>query len=193
MKIKKITIIFFITFLILGILVKLNITKSFDSQFYDLIIYFKSDILTNIFKIITFLGSYPFILSLNIIVLVLIIITKKNLFLIPINTILSILSNNIFKIIFKRLRPNILVLVTEKGYSYPSGHAMISILFYGSLIILINSLNIKGKRVINTLLLLIILLISISRVYLGVHYITDILGGYLLALSIISLTKEINI
>ena len=189
---KIIRLISFIIFIILGILVKNNLSSGLDLLVYNYIISFKSDILTNIFMVITYMGSTPFIMVLNIIVLMLILKIKKDyLYLLPINSLLSIIFNNIFKIIFKRIRPSILVLLPESGYSYPSGHTMISVLFYGTLIILVSSSNIKYKKLIKLFLMLIILLISISRVYLGVHYITDVIGGYLLATSIIVTKKEI--
>lgn len=191
MKNKILKIILFVSFIVLGILIKKNLTYDFDLLIYNLIIYFKSDILTNIFKIITWMGSTPFILYLNIIVLIIILKTKnEDLFLIPFNSLLSIIFNNIFKFLFKRPRPNILVLIHESGYSYPSGHTMISILFYGTLIMLINQSNLKYKNIIKFILMVIILLICISRVYLGVHYITDIIGGCFLALSIMITKKE---
>ncbi|MCH5166592.1 MAG: phosphatase PAP2 family protein [Erysipelotrichales bacterium] len=189
---KILRLMFFIIFIILGILVKNNLTSDFDLFVYNFIIKFKSDTLTSMFKIITYMGSTPFIMGLNILILMLILITKKEyLYLFPINSLLSVICNETFKTIFKRVRPSILVLLPEAGYSYPSGHTMISVLFYGTLIILINSLNIKYKKLINIFLMLIILLISISRVYLGVHYITDVIGGYLLALTVIVTKKEI--
>ncbi len=98
--------------------------------------------------------------------------------------------NNILKIIIRRPRPNVLRLVKERNFSYPSGHAMISLLFYITVIVLINKSNIKHKKLINVILVVIIILIGISRVYLGVHYITDILGGYLISASILILTLK---
>jgi undecaprenyl-diphosphatase len=83
------------------------------------------------------------------------------------------------KEVFKRDRPDILRLVTENSYSFPSSHALISICFYGFLIYLTYKL-IKGniKYVIYSLLILLILLIGISRIYLGVHYASDVIAGY---------------
>ena len=73
-------------------------------------------------------------------------------------------------------------LVKEGGYSFPSGHAMVSFGFYGFLIYLaykkINNKKIKYPLIIS--LALLILLIGISRIYLGVHYATDIIGGFII-------------
>ena len=74
--------------------------------------------------------------------------------------------NQVLKRIFERVRPDIFPVIAESGYSFPSGHAMGAICFYG---ILAYFAGLAG---------IYILLIGLSRVYLGVHYPTDILAGY---------------
>lgn len=184
---KRITaIILLVMGLILGILAKFNYTYSLDSFCYNFLISFKSEGLTNFFKLVTNLGSTWFIIMLNIIIIITsLIIKKKDILIITINSCLSVIFNNILKVIIRRPRPNVLRLVEEINFSYPSGHAMISILFYITVIVLINKSNIKYKKIINASLVAIIILIGLSRVYLGVHYITDILGGYLISSSIL--------
>ena len=78
-------------------------------------------------------------------------------------------------------------MVMEKSYSFPSGHAMISVLFFGSIIYLVNKHNLKYKKLITFSLSTFILLIGISRIYLGVHYLTDVVGGYLLGFIVLFL------
>lgn len=71
------------------------------------------------------------------------------------------------------------------GYSFPSGHSMVSMAFYGFLIYLIYN-NIKNKYIKWILicsLSILIILIGISRIYLGVHYTSDVLAGFLLSIS----------
>ena len=95
--------------------------------------------------------------------------------------------------IIARPRPDILRLVYETGYSFPSGHAMVATGFYGFLIYIANK-KIKNKalrRCITILLTLLIFLIGISRIYLGVHYATDIIGAFIIG--IIYLVIFINI
>lgn len=184
-------LILFITGILIGILAKFNCLTFLDRFVYNMLMSIKCTNVTNVFKIITTLGNTRFIIFSNIIIVIFYAFIKKNsLLLIPFSSILSPIINNILKFIFRRPRPDeIYRLITESNYSFPSGHAMISILFYGSIIVLINRSNIKHKKVLNTLIILIILLIGITRVYLGVHYVSDVMGGYLISLSIIVLIK----
>ena len=78
-------------------------------------------------------------------------------------------------------------MVMEKSYSFPSGHAMISVLFFGSIIYLVNKYNLKYKKLITFSLSTFVLLVGISRIYLGVHYLTDVVGGYLLGFIVLFL------
>lgn len=100
-----------------------------------------------------------------------------------INTVLlSGIGNLTLKYMFNRPRPSVEHLVVAKHSSFPSGHAMGSMLFYGTLIMLASRyINNKVARLTLQIILgIIILLIGMSRIYLGVHYPTDILDGYLL-------------
>lgn len=82
------------------------------------------------------------------------------------------------KNIFDRERPTLLSLIDITGFSFPSGHAMGSTAYFGSGIYLLNRLNQgNSKGILIGLCAAMILLISISRVYLGVHYPTDIIAG----------------
>jgi undecaprenyl-diphosphatase len=75
-------------------------------------------------------------------------------------------------------------LVEETGFSFPSGHSMAAFGFYGYFIYLINISNInkKLKTLLTTILSILILLIGLSRVYLGVHYLSDIIAGFIVSL-----------
>jgi len=110
---------------------------------------------------------------------------KHKRYLIILNLINDVMLNNILKIIFKRERPLDLMLIEETGYSFPSGHTMVATIFYGFIIYLINKSNYqkKTKTIINTLLIVLIILIGISRIYLGVHYATDVIASYLIGIS----------
>jgi undecaprenyl-diphosphatase len=91
------------------------------------------------------------------------------------------LLNVILKSIFLRPRPFYPhAYLTDTGFSFPSGHAMISITFYGTLtylaFMLVKSWKKRSFMIVGLLILSI--LIGFSRLYLGVHYLSDVLAGW---------------
>ncbi len=154
--------------------------NSIDNQIYNFLINMQTTKLTGIMLFISFLASTIALIVLSI-GFIIIIKNKKYPKLIILNLVLSFLINRILKIIVRRPRPERLQIISEKGYSFPSGHSMISFAYYGFLIYLINK-NIKNKKIkypLETFLGLLILFVGISRVYLGVHYVTDVIGGFI--------------
>lgn len=188
MKKRIVCIISFILFLVTVILIT-NDNKYFDNYIINLFKY-KSDILTNIMKIITILGSALSIILLTVL-LIIVVKGKRNKILILINVIVTTLLNQLLKNVFQRGRP-IDSIIEESGYSFPSGHSMVSMAFYGFLIYLVYKSNIKYKGLIIGLLSVLIVLIGISRIYLGVHYPTDVIGGFTLSLSYLLLFIDIT-
>ena len=93
--------------------------------------------------------------------------------------------NQLLKRLLQRPRPTEFRIIEETGYSFPSGHSMVSMAFYGYLIYLIYRFvkNKYLKWISIVLLSLLICLIGISRIYLGVHYTSDVLGGFLISIS----------
>ena len=164
-----------------------NDIEFLDKSGYNLISeYLISDNITPFVILITYLSSPYFLVILStIIFLVLFTKNKKIGICIVINLGLVAALNFIFKHIMQRPRPEGYRLVAEKGYSFPSGHSMIGIAFYGFLIYLIHK-NIKNKAlkiILTVILAIIILSIGISRIYLGVHYTSDVLAGFLVGLA----------
>ncbi|MCI1696305.1 phosphatase PAP2 family protein [Aneurinibacillus aneurinilyticus] len=93
------------------------------------------------------------------------------------------LLNGILKFIFRRTRPDIEHLVEVGGYSFPSGHAMVSAAFYGMLgyllwINLRERSKLKLSWCVVVLTLTLIIAIGISRIYLGVHFPSDVVAGF---------------
>jgi undecaprenyl-diphosphatase len=89
--------------------------------------------------------------------------------------------NNVLKALFHRTRPDVLHLVTAGGFSFPSGHAMIATAFYGMLgyIIWINlRQRAKPSWYVMVLTFCLVVAIGVSRVYLGVHYPSDVIAGF---------------
>lgn len=153
----------------------------------------RTPLLTKIFLIITNLGS-PYVLIL-LTLLSFLLKNKKISFIITANLGLITIINQVLKFIVKRPRPSDLFLIVETGYSFPSGHSMVSLSFYGLLIYFIYKYfkNKKLKIFLITLFSLIIVLIGVSRVYLGVHFVSDVISGFLLSLSyLIIFIKVIN-
>ena len=157
-----------------------------------------SDFVTPIAKFITNFGGAIF-LSIATIALLLLIKNKKIGLSIFSNIVIITILNQLLKRILRRPRPTEFRIVEETGYSFPSGHSMVSMAFYGYLIYLIYR-YIKNKYVkwtLITILSILICLIGISRIYLGVHYTSDVLGGFLLSISYlvvyISLIKNLKI
>lgn len=161
-----------------------------ETIFIDLFIYklivlsMRNDVLTIIFKIITNLGG-AYCLIIIAILCAIFIKNKKIAFAIPINLILSTMLNLGLKNIVERPRPIGYRLIDETGYSFPSGHSMISAAFYGLIIYFIwkNVKNTKLKYISCILLSLLILFIGISRIYLGVHYASDVIGGFTISIA----------
>ena len=102
--------------------------------------------------------------------------------------IITLLINQGLKYIIQRPRPPIEErLITQDGYSYPSGHSMMAMCLYGVLIYLVNT-KLKNKKLkifLTIFLSIVILFIGISRIYVRVHYPSDVLWAYLLTLLIL--------
>ena len=142
-----------------------------------------SDNTTKIMEVITFFGSHYFLIPANLLLAVFFLLTKKSRYSIKVSAIAlsSVLIMLGLKLLFNRHRPLIPLLEPAKGLSFPSGHAFMSVCFYGLLMIIIWKEE-KPHPVLKWTLLLIVvtLLLSIgfSRIYLRVHYFTDVLAGF---------------
>lgn len=99
-------------------------------------------------------------------------------------------ANNVLKLSFDRQRPDLFEPVADVlTSSFPSGHAMMATIVYGSVAYLVGRLEpTRAMRITTwTFCVLIILLVGVSRMYLGVHYPTDVFGGYLAGVAWIGL------
>ena len=179
--------------LFLGIILFLAIVEDvFDQEIrkvdmlgYQLVSTFLiSDLITPFAKLITNLGGAITLISITIILL-LGLKNKKIGLLVALNLMISTGLNLLLKNIVQRPRPNEFRLIDETGYSFPSGHSMVSMAFYGFLIYLIYKF-VKSKRlkwILIIILSALIITIGISRIYLGVHYTSDVLAGFTISVS----------
>lgn len=155
-----------------------------DKLAHDILVkQLRTPALTIFMKLITKLSNTGIIIILATILTLLFLFKWKKTKvakLIPCSLITITFMNQILKYIFQRERPIGYRLIEIGGYSFPSGHSMVSMAFYGLLIYIIYY-YVKNKYLRNSLIILnilIIILIGISRVYLGVHYLSDVLTGY---------------
>lgn len=183
-----ISLIFLFIFLFLVSVILKKEQFLYDTMIYEFISnYFLSDKITPLIKIITNLGGIVSLLSLTLASLIFL-KDKKIGFGIALNLSLITILNHVLKFIIARPRPVDINLILENGYSFPSGHAMICAAYYGFFIYLIYS-YIKSKYIkwtLISLILFLIFLIGFSRIYLGVHYMSDVLAGF--SLSVVYLT-----
>ncbi len=182
-----VALISLLLFIIITILVITNNMTTFDNYFYNLIHGFSNKYLDIFFTKFTHIGD-----TLPVIIIGIIIVTflkeKSNRIKLTGSILLTVGFNQLLKHIILRDRPPLeRRLIKQGGYSYPSGHSMVSLCIYGFLIYLVMT-RIKDKKIkiiLTVLLTLMILLICISRIYVGVHYPSDVLGGFLLSLAIL--------
>lgn len=141
-----------------------------------------NDNLTSVLKVVTNLGGVAFIIFLGVLCFM---FCKQNRWFITFDLVGCTIINQAIKHIVRRPRPNVVRLVEETGYSFPSGHSMISMAFYGIVIYLVYK-HVENKYLkwgLITFFSLLILAIGFSRIYVGVHYFTDVVGGLLLGLA----------
>jgi undecaprenyl-diphosphatase len=160
---------------------------AFDSKIFLFLKQYVNERNTSAMLFFSVIGNFQFLLAANCVLIIYYLFYKKHKWYavkIPAIALSSVSLMFFLKNVFERQRPQIPMLSPALGLSFPSGHAMSSVTFYGLLIYLIlkSSLNLYLKTVIVLLLIITIFFIGLSRIYLRVHYPTDILGGYLAGL-----------
>lgn len=173
-------------------------TSSFlidDAALQKLVFHYRSDILTSIAKAINLLFGFHYGLYLAGACAILILIFKTaDRWIAALYSALvvafCVLINPQLKLLIARSRPGGKWLISESGFSFPSGHSIFAVALIGGLfLILASSLkNLVLQIFLGVLAVLLVLIIMLSRVYLGVHYPSDILAGGLLGSSVLHLT-----
>ncbi len=179
---KNYIIISLFAFILIATAVLFKATMKEDLLLYYLLISIKNNILLLVATLLSFLGSIKGLIVVSFFLIFILKSNKQRIFLF-LDLIGSGLIINITKNIFLRERPiigqNLLA-----DYSFPSGHTFIAITFYGFLLYLVmKNKESNYKRLKEGVLLFLIITIPLSRLILGVHYLTDVLGGITLGLA----------
>ena len=169
--------------------------SEFDENIFKAVASYTTPARTRIMNFITFLGKHTLLIPLNFLLIGFFIYKKQKWFAIRIASLAlsSVALSFSLKAFFKRDRPLLPILGDAGGYSFPSGHALIGIVFYGLFVYIIwHEVKQKWLRIfLIGLLSLLILLISFSRIYLRVHYPSDVIAG--LAVGFIWLVLSLRI
>lgn len=179
-------VVCFISLVVFMVLSFLVITKKdiyLDSLVYNFISKYITNNLTNIVKYLTYIGSALVVIGITIFVLIFF-KNKKYALYMAINLLVITIFQYILKNIFSRTRPIDINLIEENGYSFPSGHSLTAMAFYGFIIysIYVSDISKHDKTLFITLFSILIFITGLSRIYLGVHYFTDVLGGFTFSL-----------
>ncbi|WP_027067006.1 phosphatase PAP2 family protein [Maribacter sp. Hel_I_7] len=163
---------------------KTDLLATYDTTITDYVISYRSPNLTSYFKFMTNVGDvYGYLIVLVIFLLLSLLVFKRWKYVVQATLVLALatVSNMMLKRFIDRARPGIEHLVSVETLSYPSGHAMSAMAFYGFLIFLVTKFKIHKviKYALIAILILLILSIGISRIYLGVHFPSDIAGGFI--------------
>lgn len=173
-------------FLFVGDMVFRANDMAFDDRVFTTIHPYYNESLTQFFEVVTWFGGHRFLLPANILLILIFLISKPIRFYgwkIAILSITGILVMFGLKELLERQRPLVPLLAKAHGYSFPSGHSFSSFLFFGILGYIVHR-TVKNKllRIIIIIFLsLFVLLIGYSRIYLKVHYATDVIAGFMLA------------
>ena len=188
-KVYKWIILFICIMTFIGILENVFVKESLqmDKTVYEYVVLnLRNQPLTVIMRAITNFGEPYFLIAITLLSIICIKDKKIGLW-IALNLIISAGLNILLKNLIQRPRPEGYRLIQENGYSFPSGHSMVSMAFYGLIVYLIwkKVKNPKERYILCTICAILPILIGFSRIYLGVHYASDVLAGLLLSLSYI--------
>lgn len=157
----------------------------FDEKIFSLIHPLVTPSHTLFMQVITFIGSQNFLLPANIVLIGFYLFFLKNksaAFKIAAVSITSVIVMFLMKLFLHRNRPLIPLIAKVHGYSFPSGHTFTSVTFYGivAYIIYLNVKNTAVKWLLISFFILLIFLVGFSRVYLRLHYASDVIAGFCL-------------
>ena len=178
-------------FLIIGLLVVSEATIAFDTSIQRFVISMRRDFLTVLLKIITYSANWQ---TIEMFCVVFLVVKRTRIRIgVPLSfaSVISVILYKCAKMIYARPRPEIdFHLIEQAGLSFPSGHSMTGLVFYGLLIYFIAKYGKQNRaqKALISFVSVLIVLIGFSRVYLGVHYPTDVLAGWFLGTSLLMCT-----
>ncbi|MDB5085782.1 MAG: pgpB [Bacilli bacterium] len=169
---------------VVAILVGEHNMVRFDQAIASYVQSFESPPLTLVMQVFTTIGSTPVVIILSILslfVLYKVLHYRMELILFIAVVVGSAVLNQVLKALFRRARPTVHRLAEASGYSFPSGHSMEAFALYGVLAFLLwRHLRTRlARTVLLVVSVVLIAAIGLSRIYLGVHYPSDVLAGYL--------------
>lgn len=165
-----------VLFLLVGVGAKNGFFDTFDTSVYTAIKALPKTVVEPIFMFMTNFGNPSFCVGM-ILVLWIVLYKSYGKYIVGVGLI-DVILNQSLKYIFCRPRPSVEHLVHASGYSFPSGHTMIAMMLYGFfLYLLYKKANGLFKYVGMGVCIILMLCIPISRIYVGVHFASDILGG----------------
>jgi len=156
---------------------------SFDENVFAFLQNYVSDQNNDLMLFFTFLGTHKFLIPANLLLIAYFVFIKRHKWYsikVPAIALTSLGLMFGLKYLFGRPRPDVPLLFEAEGLSFPSGHALFSITFYGLLIYLVYK-SVKTswmKWTLISLLVILSMIIGFSRVYLRVHYATDVIAGF---------------
>ncbi|WP_026566944.1 phosphatase PAP2 family protein [Bacillus sp. UNC41MFS5] len=179
----SISVVSIIGFSLISLLISDQKIIHFDRTIIDSVQGMETPLLTSVMKFFTFIGSAPFVIVLSLFLLFFlykVLHHRLELILFVAAIAGSAILNGILKNFFQRVRPEFHRLIEIEGYSFPSGHAMNAFTVYGIISFLLwrHITSALGRWTLIFVSMVMILAIGISRIYLGVHYPSDIIGGY---------------
>jgi len=173
--------------IVLGVLTERQWVNEFDFLLINVIQSQVSDPLSVLVAILTDIGGVKEIIAVTILVIA--VLWIKRMYVAGLwlggTVLLSVGLLTVMKILIGRARPDILVIATEQSQSFPSGHSAVSTIFYGliglTMVLLMKKL--WHKVFITVIVSMIISFVTLSRIYLGAHFPTDVLGGLFFGLA----------
>jgi membrane-associated phospholipid phosphatase len=157
----------------------MELIRTIDENFLQLLYSVRLPFLNNFFVFITNLGSFYFVSLISVLFILFLISKRENRVMIAYVVTLATTYGSVYllKMGFGRMRPlEEIAYIIEKSYSFPSAHAAIAVAYIGFFLFYLKQRQSLRKTTM-VIGLVLMTLIGLSRIYLGVHYLSDVIGG----------------